>query len=82
MLANAQNKSVHKYSAVVKEVTGDRLEKYNVLSELDFCLEKGYANNLNDVWKIDDAYVTLSMCSEIENQDISRKINDRIQQIK
>lgn len=63
-------------------MTGDRLDRYSVLNELDFCIEKGYANNIDDVWKIDDAYVTLSMCSSIENQDIQRKIDERISKMK
>jgi len=81
-LANAQAKSIHKHSAIVKEVTGDRLEKYSIFNELDFCIEKGYAVGIDNVWKIDDMYVTLSMCSETENRDIQTKINERIQNIK
>lgn len=81
-MADAQAKSIHKYSDIVKEITGNRLDKYSILSELEFCLEKRYANNINDVWKIDDAYVTLSMAYEIENKDIQHKIQDRISKIK
>jgi len=41
-------------------------------------LEKRFANNIHDALKIDDAYLTLSQCSEIEKQDIEMKINEQL----
>ena len=79
-MKRAQDRSVHSYSQIIKDITGDRLDYVSVINEMDFVLEKKYASRLEEVWKIDDGYVTLSMCSEIENNDIQRKINDRIAQ--
>lgn len=62
----------------MKQITGDRLNKYSAIDEIEYILEKRLANNIEDALKIDDVYLTLSQCSEIEKQDIDRKINEAI----
>jgi hypothetical protein len=74
----AQANSIHKYSHIIKAVTGDRLNKYTIINDLDFILEKKYASNIADAWKVNDSYVTLAQCQEIETNDIQRKISDEI----
>ena len=51
---------------------------YAAIGDIEHVLDKGYANNINDALNIDDVYLTLSQCNEIEKQDIDRKINDAI----
>lgn len=36
------------------------------------------ASNIEEALKIDDVYLTLSQCHEIERQDIDRKISEAI----
>jgi hypothetical protein len=75
---SASDKSINKYTDKIKEITGNRLEIYAAISDIEHILDKGYANNLVDALNIDDVYLTLSQCSEIEKQDIDRKISDAI----
>ena len=51
---------------------------YAATNDLEHILSKGYANNVNDALNIDDVYLTLSQCSEIEQSDINKKINEII----
>jgi hypothetical protein len=51
---------------------------YGAINDIEHILDKGYANNLVDALNIDDVYLTLSQCAEIEKIDIDRKINDEI----
>jgi hypothetical protein len=51
---------------------------YATINDIEHVLEKGYANNVNDALNIDDVYLTLSQCAEIEKADIDRKISDAI----
>lgn len=81
LFAGAQARSAHDHAELIKSTTGNRLQKYSTISEMDFVLEKNYARTIDEVWIIDDAYVTLAMCHEIENSDIQRKISDSIQKL-
>ncbi len=51
---------------------------YAATNDLEHILSKCYANNVNDALNIDDVYLTLSQCSEIEQSDINKKINEII----
>lgn len=51
---------------------------YAAINDIEHVLEKGYANNVGDALNIDDVYLTLSQCNEIEKTDIDRKINEAI----
>ena len=64
---------------MVKQITGDRLDIYAGTSDIDFILEKRYANNINDALLVPDIYVTLAQCAEIERNDIQMKVSDAIE---
>jgi hypothetical protein len=72
------DKSIHKYTETIKQVTGTRLDKYSAINEIEHVLEKRFANSIQDALNIDDIYVTLSQLNEIETQDIDRKVQEII----
>ncbi len=41
-------------------------------------MDKKYANSIDEALKVNDKYVTLAQCHEIESNDIQRKISDEI----
>ena len=81
-MVDVQNRSSSEHSGVIKEIAGNRLDKYNIVSELKFLIDNGYASSIDEVWKIDDSYVTLLMCEDIESNDVQVKISKRISQLK
>ena len=54
------------------------MTKYSSISEIEFCLEKRFANSIENALNVDDVYITLSQCADIEKGDIDRKIQETI----
>jgi hypothetical protein len=78
----SQKGTEHKYSAIIKKVSGDRLKPYRTINDIEYILSKNLANSIDEALTINDIYVTLSMCNSIINSDIDRKIKDYIEKQK
>ena len=67
---------------MIKNITGNRLDKYNIISDIEFLLQRNYASSPEDALKVDDIYLILSQCMDIEKRDIDRKISEAISKLK
>jgi hypothetical protein len=51
------------------------------INDLEHILEKRYANSIKEALNIDDLYVILSQCYEIEKQSIDNSISKKISEM-
>lgn len=54
------------------------MQKYTIMSDIEYCLNKNFAKNVEDSLKFDDLYLTLSQLAELERNDIDRRVNEAI----
>jgi len=65
-----------KYSAKIKEITANRLAPFSMIQEIEYIIEKGFANNIDDALNVIDKYVYLSQAANIIDADVQGKFND------
>jgi len=78
MFEKATLNSKHKHSELVRQIVGNKLDKYSFNTEVDFIIQKGYANNISEALLVNDIYVTLAQCEALERENINRAIQEQI----
>jgi len=65
-----------KYNSKIKEITANRLEPFSVMADIEYIIEKGFANNIDEALNVNDKYVYLSQAMNIINADVQAKFNE------
>ena len=77
----ATQSSTNKYSNIIREIAGSRLDNFSRIMELqEIC--KNWNVCIEKALKLSDYYVTLYQASEKHLADIQTKVNERIQKMK